>query len=110
MPEALFSDDPKNNFPISYYDKHRLIKGEKKLFTDGYFAQDAVNEIPLYQSLNFERKRHKEENLWDSAIGRAYERNNERDHVFSSMDTERPVYKLEEYLNRELADPVDLSF
>ena len=110
MPEALFQDDPKQKFPISYYDEHRLIKGEKKLYTDGYFAQDAVNEIPLYQSLNFERRRHKEENLWDSAIGRAYERNNERDHVFSSMDTDKPIYKLQDYLNKELADPVDLSF
>ena len=48
MPEALFFDDPKNRFPISYYDDYRLIKGEKKLYTDGYFAQDAVNEVPLY--------------------------------------------------------------
>lgn len=115
MPEALFRDDEQNRFPIDYYEKDRRVKGEEKLFTDGYFlAEDSLDRYfeqnggngKISQSMNFEPYRHDGE-----GIGRIYERNNDRDAFFSSVLREEQGggEALDEFLERDL-DVSNFSF
>ena len=117
MPEALFVDNKQSDFPISYYDKDRVIKGEAKLYTDGYFSNGAKLTDPLYQSLNFDnRKGARIGNSGvrgydvDAKTERLYHKNSERDNVYGSILDNQKMWSLEEYLKRDLADPVNISF
>lgn len=117
MPEALFKDDERNEFPISYYDKDRVIKGEAKLYSDGYFSNDAkITGDPLYKSLNFDigggirKVASSFENGIDSNTERLMQRNNERDSVFGGIIEGNKAWQLEDYLRRDLEDPINISF
>ena len=130
MPEALFHDDTQNRFPIDYYEKDRRMKGEEKLYTDGYFlAEDSLDNYfrtdnissnnksrergIVSQSLNFEPYRYDETN-----IGRIYEKNNERENFFNSALNNDYVNSynnsdiLDEYLEKDINNYSlnDLSF
>lgn len=76
MPEALFKDDRDLRFPVSYYDEDRLVKGEKKLYNDGYFEDFGGWEVG-----------RESEDL-------VLERNNERKHVYDSILDGQPLFEL----------------
>ena len=120
MPEALFADDENNTFPISYYDKDRVIKGEAKLYTDAYFEDGARLSDPLYQSLNFDDRGRGAllRNAGSRVVGggvdwrdeRVLNRNSMRNNVLGSIIENQKLWTLEEYLKRDLEDPVNISF
>jgi hypothetical protein len=138
MPEALFSDHNNNRFPISMYDTDRVIKGEAKLYTDGYFrdVSDLTTDIQRGSSTNRQRCRcggyhsnrfdcmggvsnrltESTPNLYarfrhgDSDAERLYSKNYERDTVYGSILDNKNTWTVEEYLKEDMGNPLNLSF
>jgi len=137
MPEALFSDQDNNRFPISMYDKDRVIKGEAKLYTDAYFrnlsdlTQQGVSSSSRgrrcrcggYHSSRIDclggsnPMAESTPNLFgrstygsNTPAERLFSKNHERDTVYTSILDNKNTWSVEEYLGDKMTDEVNLSF